>query len=835
MLKDFHKTAIIAGKRYVSFHEMLQRITMFAQVTKNQMQQQNPGCDTKGKKVILFSENREGWIYAFYATWLNRSISVPVDAGSTPHDVAYILNDCKPECIWTTTKRIDTLKLALEETGMDIPVLLIDDYEQMDIAADTKPAKIDYDSSDTAVIIYTSGTTGSPKGVMLSFGNMMANIDSVSKDVPVFTQDRRTLILLPLHHVLPLQGTVVAPMINGGGVAICPSLTGPDIMDTLKRGKIAIMIGVPRLWQTIFRGVKGKIDAKWFTRALYNMCNALQWRWLSRLIFTSVRQAMGGHITYLVNGGAALDKEIAVGLKTLGLDLLDGYGMTETAPIISFTRPDDIVPGSVGKPMPSVKVSIKNGEICAKGPNVMQGYYNRPEETAAIFDEEGWLHTGDLGHLDDKGRLYITGRTKEIIVLSNGKNIQPAEIEYKLEQYTDIVKECGVIQDCDMLKAIIVPQPAWVNGRDDKELEEALKRELIEPYNETAPSYKRLMSLFIYHGDLPRTRMEKLQRFKLPALVTAGVHDDKAARKKVVEPAFPEYKVIKQYIRQEKKVQVNPTDNLDTDLAFDSLDKVGLQGFIEQTFGLELPAERIAQFKNVLELAEYVADYKTRIEVEQIDWSKILKEDTKHLSLPGTWFDDLIILGVFKGLAKLWFRMTQTGRENIPEQGPFILAPNHQSFLDGMFVMSYVKSGLVRHTYFFAKESHVRHPYVRWMAKRHNVIVMEPTNLKVSIQRMGEALKLGQNIIIFPEGTRTDNGEVAEFKKTFAILSCELGVPVVPVSIKGAYDAMPKHCKFPRPFKIDVNYLPVMRPNEGESYESFAERVRNVIIDDQRK
>lgn len=823
MIKDFHKTAIIAGNRYVSYREMLERISYFARYTSHH----------RGAKTVIFCENREGWVYAFFSIWLNRGIAVPVDATATAEEVAYMLRDSEAECIWTSTKRIDTAREAMRLLGRELPILLIDDHEQAELSADVRPAKIDYDSSDTAVIIYTSGTTGSPKGVMLSFANLMANVDSVSKEVRIYTQDRRAIILLPLHHVLPLLGCLIAPITTGGGVAIAPAMTGPDILDTLKRGKVGIMIGVPRLWTTLIRGIKTKVDQKAITRLVFRICRSLQWRWLSRLLFTSVRQALGGHLEILVSGGAALDREIAIDIKTMGLDLLEGYGMSECAPMITFTRPDDIVPGSVGKTLPSEKVILKNGEICVKGPNVMQGYYNRPEETAAMFDEEGWLHTGDLGRFDDRGRLYITGRTKEIIVLSNGKNINPSEIEFKLEQHTDIVKEVGIMQDVDMLKAIIVPQPAWINGRNDVELEEALKRELLEPYNQEVPPYKRLMSLFVYHGELPRTKMDKLQRFKLPALVSSGEHTDRN-KKRIIEPSFPEYKIVKNYIQHEKKCAVNPTDNLDTDLQLDSLDKVGLQGFLEQTFGMEISAERIAAFKNVLELAEHVADYKTRIEVEEIDWHHILNEDTHRLELPDAWPDDLFLLGLFKLFAKPYFRLEGRGAENIPEDGPYLLAANHQSFLDGMFVMAFNRRKNVRKTFFFAKESHVRHTIVQMIAKRHNVIVMEPTNLKTSIQRMGEAIKQGKSIIIFPEGTRTETGEVGEFKKTFAILSKELNVPIVPCSIHGAYEAMPKHSKWARPFKIRVDYLPVVRPEPTDTYESLSDRVRDAIIQNQR-
>ena len=816
MIKELDKPAIITLDHEVSFAEMLRHVSSFAFLSPIE----------KGDKCIVFSENREGWIYALYSIWCKSGIVIPVDASSTVEDVAYIIKDASPKCIWASHKKIETAQAALQTLGLDIPILKIDDYEKQDVSHVEK-ATIEAENNDVALIMYTSGTTGSPKGVMLTFANCMANIKSVAFEVPIFNESRRTLILLPLHHILPLMGTLMAPMMMGGGVAISPSLSGPDIMATLKKGQIGIMIGVPRLWQTLITAILKKIQSKWITRALYNMCLKLQSRSLSRLIFSSVRKAMGGHIDYCVCGGAALDKDVAVAMKTLGLDLLEGYGMTECAPIIAFTRPDDIVPGSVGKPLPSDTVEIRNGEIFVKGPNIMLGYYNRPEETRDVLDEEGWLRTGDLGYIDDHGRLYITGRSKEIIVLPNGKNIQPHEIEFKLEKYDKLIKEAAVVQDKELLRAIIVPQPEWAKDLSDEEVEERLKREVLEPYNLTVAPYKKLMSLFVYRGDLPRTKLDKLQRFKLVEIINADVH---AAPKEVqlIEPAFEEYRVIKQYIKQEKKCEVKPTDHLETDLAFDSLDKIGLQGFIEQTFGMELPQERMASFKNVSELAEYVADYKTRLEIEKIDWHELLHQPTSDVKLPGTAPVGVLITKFCRWFFKWYFHYEMIGRENIPSTGPFIVAANHQSYLDGMFVMNTMPNNLIRHTFFTAKESHVTKPLAVYLARRLNVIVLRMGNLKSSIQHIGEALKRNENIIIFPEGTRTENGKIGEFKKTFAILSVELGVPVIPVTIKGAYEAMPKHKKIPKRGFVTVTVHQPVLP-DGLDYDQMTKTIKKII------
>lgn len=818
MIKDYGKTAIIAGERRVSYSELLRRITLFAK--------QMPTI--AGERAVIFSKNREGWAYAFFAVWKNRGIAVPVDATSTVDEVAYMLGDCRPTCVWTTRKRLDTLRPAIEKAGINPKVLLIEDYEQVE-AEDEEPADIKYEDQDTALIIYTSGTTGSPKGVMLSFANLMANIRGVADEVPIFNENRRTMVLLPLHHVLPLQGSLIAPILRGGGIAICPSLSGKDIMETLCLGQVSIMIGVPRLWISIYNGVKKKIDAHLVTRMLFRMCEKANSRALSRLVFGSIRKKMGGHIDYLVSGGAALDVEVGRGLRTLGLDVLEGYGMTETAPIITFTRPDDIVPGSVGTPLPSVDCKLVDGELCAKGPNLMQGYWEKPEETAQVIDADGYLHTGDLARMDEKGRYYITGRKKEIIVLSNGKNVQPDEIEFKLERYSDLVREAAVVQDGDMLRAIIVPQENWAFGKSDQEQEQLLKKQVLEPYNAESSNYKKVMGLFVYHGDLPRTRMEKLQRFKLKAILEAGRHEADNSDKQLVEPTYSEYQIIKEYIQNEKHLPVRPTDHLETDLAFDSLDKVGLQDFIERTFGMKVNADEMGSIANVTALAELVVDGKTRMEVEQIDWHKLLAQSSQHLKLPTASARYPFHIKVARLFFKVYNRLVITGTENIPAHGPFILAANHQSYMDGLLVLTGLSRKTISQCYFYAKEDHFQSATRQMIARHHNIILMERANLKDSILKMAEVLKQGKNIVIFPEGSRTHNGKVGIFKKTFAILSQELGVPVVPVRIRGAYEAMPRGQAFMSPRRVSVHYLPPVMPSDSREYGKCAEEIRMMI------
>jgi long-chain acyl-CoA synthetase len=825
MIKEFQNTAIMAGERNISYTQLLDYICLFSKYTPQH----------QGDKTLIFSENREGWIYAFFSVWQNRGVAVPVDASSTVSDVVYILKDCQPQCIWTSRQCLGVAEQAVREAGLPIQILLIDDYEQA--ACPQREGKLHIqedgiftaENHEMALIIYTSGTTGSPKGVMISYANLYANCRSVTVDVPIFDSTRRTLILLPLHHVLPLVGTLIMPILAGGGVAICPTLSGPDIMDTLVRGKIGIFVGVPRLWTTIYLGIKKKIDASPVARALFKLCEVARSPKLSRIVFKAVHQKLGGHLTYCVSGGASLDTEVGNGLRTLGITMLEGYGMTETAPIISFTRPGDVIPGCVGLPMSTVDVKISNGEICVKGPNVMLGYYNRPEETAQVIDRDGYVHTGDLGYLDELGRIHITGRSKEIIVLSNGKNIQPAELEFKLEKYDQYVKEVAVTQDGDMLRAIIVPQEEWARNLSDQEVEEQLKRSVIEPYNLTVVNYKKLMSLFVYRGSLPRTKLDKLQRFKLKDLIQdAGKAQEQPVQQQVVNET-PEMKILREYIQEEKKITVKPTSHIETDLAFDSLDSVGLEGFIERTFGVQMKSSTFAQYANVQEIADYIAQYKTRSEVENTDWKAILTSDTSYLNIASTWAIHTKVVRLMHRFLKKHNDLEVNGIENIPLEGQFIIAPNHQSAIDGNICVSGLNEETLRNTYYYATEEHIKGYPLQLMARHNNVILMQHQNLKDSILRMAKVLRQGKNLVIFPEGARTHDGKMQEFKKTFAILSKELNVPILPVRIEGAFEAMPRGTKRLGKHKITVTYLPIINPSEAQTYEQLSEQVKAAI------
>ena len=800
-IKSKEKTAIIWRDSTLSYNEILRNINFYSTLINNI------------NKVAIFSPNRPEWVYAFYAAWKNNSIVVPIDSLATPEEVAYMLNDCKPEVIFYSSETALVFEKVKELLNYKIIVHNVDDldYNMNDyLPEEFEPAGLD----KTAVIIYTSGTTGNPKGVMLSFDNLLANIEAVSDNIKIFAEDRNVLVLLPLHHIFPLIGTLLAPVYVGSTIAFSPSMTSEDIISTLQKNSIAIVIGVPRLYAAIRLGIMNQINKRIAAKSLFKIASIINSKLLSKILFKKVHDKFGGKVEYLVCGGAKLDEDIAKDFKALGFEMLEGFGMTEAAPMITFTRPGKWKIGSAGQPLPGLEIQIVNGEITAHGRNIMQGYYNRPEETAEVI-KNGWLFTGDTGYIDKEDFIHVTGRTKEIIVLSNGKNINPEEIENKIKSYSELVSEIGVFAHNDSLTAAIYPDFKLIKEKGILNYDEMFRWEVIDKYNRSASSYKKITKFILCKSELPKTRLGKIQRFKLNDLLNS----DKS-KKQVEEPQFEEYRVIRDFLIAQKKEDIFPGDHFEIDLGLDSLDKVNLQVFLESSFGIKIHDDILLHHPTVEKLSSYMKEKKNKLKVESVKWSEILKEKPE-LKLHASWFTQNLFKNISKFFFKLYFRIKGEGTENLPD-GPFIIAPNHQSFFDGLFVSVFLKNKIMKNTYFYAKEKHLKNRLIRAFAKRNNVIIMDINrDLKNSLQKLAALLKNGKNIIIFPEGTRSYNGNIGEFKKSFAILSRELNVPVVPVLIKGAFKALPRGSHIPRPWKkIKIKFLEPVYP-EGHSYETL--------------
>jgi len=636
LLRDYNKTALIAGDQSISYKEFLRTTWAWALALK----------DLTFTKAVIFAENSCDWAYAHYAIWQNGGISIPVDHLSPTDDLAYILKDCQPELIFCSEETQATAQTAIKAANSSATIIVLNNFEASKTDHDFESVNWNRNDQDTAIIMYTSGTTGSPKGVMLSFGNLVVNCDAI-ENAKIFTTSQRILMMLPLHHILPLLGTLIGPLYCGSTIILSPSLSPTDIMAALQQHKATAIIGVPRFYSLITKNIRAKIEASAIARTLYAIANKLKSKRFSRIVFKQVHAKFGGDMHYMVSGGAPLDPAVSQCLETLGFSVLEGYGMTETAPMISFPRPEKYKLGACGQALDSNEIRIQDGEVITRGPNIMQGYYNRPEETADVL-KDGWLYTGDLGYLDDEGFLFITGRKKEIIVLPSGKNINPQRIEEKLAAVASGVQEVGVYMADNILQALIVLDPEVRAQHDPDKLNEFVRTEILRQYNDSVAPYKRIARFQLSEDGLPRTRMGKVRRFKLAEI--ARMKNPSVER--APDPDTSTYKKMAGFLATLVSVPIFADARLDSDLAIDSLGLISLQVFVSESYGIELTDEILKAHPTLRSLVEYIHSTKTKDESGGVDWRKIL-QSPGNLKLPRSgWIHSVVIL-----LSKIFVRL----------------------------------------------------------------------------------------------------------------------------------------------------------------------------------
>ena len=810
-LSYFDKIALVCGQRKIHYTQMMQTIIGTGKVLKAAIPEK---CH-----VAIIGANSPEWVMAMYSIWYAGATVIPIDFMSTPEEIAYILDDCTPAAVFcdaTTEAKLEAAS-KLMKTTMG-PVKRLEEIGEH-ISSDPIPKDTVFETSneELAFIIYTSGTTGNPKGVMLTFGNLQANTEACSVQTVVFIPDDRVLVLLPLHHAYPLMATVVMPMSIGAMAVFSQSMTSPDIMAALKDNQCTFIVAVPRLVELFRNSIMQKINASFIARCLLWItahCNSL---WLSRKVFKKVQDAFGGHLRYISSGGAANNPIVTRDFYALGFHLLEGYGMTEAAPLISFTPPTRHKPGSPGIPVPCNEVKIQDGEVCIRGKNIMKGYYHLPEETARVKDKDGWLHTGDLGYIDEDGFLFLTGRSKELIILGNGKNISPDELERKLMQYSDgLFTDCAVSEQGQILAAVIVPDKEVMTKRGILNIRQTIMDVVIEPYNEEMPSYKRISTLVLREQPLPRTRLGKLRRHIIRQQLNAkdGAVQIEA---KSAEP-MPDTPIAKKVIHCLEEIAgrtVLPDEHFELELNLDSLAKMNLVTNLCNALKMDIPVEMIATHPTARTLTEAIAAMDTT-------GAAVQHEPAADTSIPHAAWTHGLVRAMMLAYIRCISKIEISGRENIPD-GPVIFAPNHQSSLDGLYLAAGIDSARFKKTYFYVISKFISGPFTRWFAKRHNLIAMEINgDLRQSIGKLATALRQGNSIAIFPEGTRSMDGNLSEFRPAFAQISVETGVPVVPVVIDGTFDVLPRNQRFPSLGKtVKVTFLPPCIPSKDSTPEAI--------------
>ncbi len=596
---------------------------------------------------------------------------------------------------------------------------------------------------------------------------------------------------------------------------------------------------------------------------LNGLCRRLHLNF-GKVLFGRIHRNFGSRLRLFVSGGSAFDPRVAQDFHDLGLTILQGYGLTETTGGCCITPIEKNVIGSVGPALPGTDIEIAEpndegvGEILIRGPVVMKGYYRNPAATDEAM-RDGWFRSGDLGRLDAAGNLFITGRKKEVIVLANGKNIYPDELETHYLQCPYIqeiavvgIAESGGHATSERLHGVVVPNFDYLRAKKIANAREILRDE-IGRWSNQLPKYKRLMSYQIQKDPLPRTTTRKIKRVELKRLIETGqLRGIEASQgERTLSPqdlALLESPVGQEVVRAIRETGhqagIDPGMNLELDLGFDSMQRVELLASLEQSLQIQLPDDFGADIFTVRDL---VARLETQVgspagggSSTRQNWSSILSREALEAD-DGEWrirftghtltLVKYVGLRILYLLFRIFLRLDVQGLEQLPKNPPFLICPNHASYLDPFVVMSVLPYRVFRKVFFVGASEYFQNWYMKALARLANIVPVDPDVHLLRAMKVGAyGLRSGRVLCIFPEGARSFEGDVKEFKKGAAILSHEIGAPIVPVGLQGTYEVWPRDSMRIRPHRVRVIFGPPIVSTSGESYREDTERLRETVI-----
>ncbi len=854
-------------------------------------------------RVAILAANHPRWVAAYLGIIAAGRTAVPLDTAFHADQVKRLLMDSGASLLFCDVKHLPVAVQAVE--GINVGLVMTSAAAEQNLAPTKvgEPALAAHlDSiftdgpagfqpvvpaeSDLAALLYTSGTTADPKGVMLTHANLVGEANSVFAVLTIGPEDA-LLGILPMFHVLAQMANLFLPLFNGARVVYLETLNTTELLRALQERNITAFCVVPQFFYLIHERIFKELSKRGkFTLRLVRLLMALN-RGLRRLginagklFFGKIHATFGARMRYLVTGGSRFDPAIARDFYSFGIDVLNAYGLTETTGGAFLNPPGHIVFGSVGKPFPGVEAKIVDpkpieegappaGEIAIRGAIVMKGYWNRPEATAEVL-RDGWFYTGDLGYFDSGGNLFITGRRKEVIVLANGKNVYPEEVETHYLQAPYVKEICVMALEArpgdptsERLHAVLVPNFELLRQRKIVNSKEVIRID-VEALSHKIASTKRLGSYDIWQEELPRTTTRKLKRFQIEKKVRELQQEqdtgdsDVAAEKPLTddEQRWLEREDVKRalaIVRESSRESseessrnrldaILPTDNLELDLGLDSMQRVELLTALEQQLGGEVPEAQLAEIYSVRDLVDAILASTSRGEGEARAaapaWSTILSEpvtdpDVLALARHNVFAEvSFFLLGRLIYLCALdGFHLKMRGLENLPEKGPYLLCSNHQSYVDPLVMAGALPYRLFRDTFALGTSDIFGRGFMRRLARWLRVVVLDPDANLVPAMRAGfYGLSQGHILVLYPEGERTNDGNPRVFRKGAAILSIHVQAPIVPIAIEGFYEAWPRHKKFPKFTDLQLVYgKPIQPPPVNQASEAAYEQLTSEL------
>ena len=798
----------------------------------------------KGDRVMLWGENCAEWVAVFFGCALSGVIVVPMDDGSATDFALRVLRQAGAKLVVGSRRRVQECSAA----GSPLPTLALEDLTRTLEPPEPMRTTVAGGRDDILQIVFTSGTTADPKGVVITHGNVLANISPLEQEMrrylkyERFVHPLRFLNLLPLTHVFGQFLGMFLPPLLGGTVIFQEELKPSEIVNTIRRERVSVLVSVPRVLQSlkqkVERDVEDRGEAEKF-RERFRAANGkhfLRRWWMLR----AVHREFGWKFWAFISGGAALDCETEEFWGRLGYAVIQGYGLTETTSLVSVNHPFRLEKGSIGKVLAGREVKLaEDGEILVRGGGVAAGYWDG-RGSQRVSDEQGWYRTGDVGALDEAGNLYFKGRKKEVIVTPGGTNVYPEDLEAALRRQPE-VKDCVVVGierggNAEPCAVVILRGEADVPA-------------VVERANQSLAEYQRVrMWLEWPQEDFPRTNTQKPRRNLIAEAAQARMGQESAAvqqadiptsgkiGQKWAPPATWGTRPLADLIAQvsgRSAASLREDATLDSDLGLSSLDRVELMGALEDRYQVDLSEARFSAVRTVGDLERMLRGetapgagyhYPNWVLRWPLTWVRFLAHYL--LMRPA-----VVILG--------WPRIE--GRERLRGiKGPLLVISNHVSDVDAGFILTALPARF-RHKLAVAAGGEAlealrtpsagRNFFLRIYDRVQWTLGVSLLNLfplpqeagfRRSFAYAGEAVDRGYSVLVFPEGRHTTDGKMNPFRAGIGLLALNLGIPVLPMRIDGLFERKQAGKKFAAPWEITVRIGEPVKFQPGTEPEKIA-------------
>lgn len=773
-----------------------------------------------GDRCAIYADNDAAWCGTYLGILRAGAVAVPLDTNYSAGQVATILRDSSPRVLFANAR----LLAVAREAVAAVHDTILADVHRFESAGSTELPAFASTAADPAVILYTSGTTADPKGVVLTNSNLIAERDAAFQVISVSEHDS-VLGVLPLFHALALLANLLLPTAVGARIVFLETVNSTELVRALSERRITIFACVPQFFYLIHQRVMKQVESRgrpgkvlFRTLLEINFHSRRLGMNLGPRLFGRVHTVMGRQMRLFVTGGSKFDPAVGRDFYALGFTILQAYGLTETSGAATLTSPDEAHLDTVGRALPGQEITVLppddaelDGEIAIRGPIVMQGYFGRPEATHAVM-RDGWFLSGDLGRLDEHGRLSITGRKKDVIVLASGKNIYPEEIEahYRQSPYIKEICVLGLPREdeptTERLFAVVTPDLELLRERRIVNAGDLLRFEM-EGQAVHLPPHKRVLGYEVWFESLPRTTTGKLKRHEIERrLRQKGRERAREQQPEAGEEWWADDShasaAVEVIARRAKGRTIARDSNLELDLGLDSMERVELLTEIEQRFGVHIPEQHAHQIFTVTQLIDAARTGALAGHGQSNDdsWAVMLRD------LPSA--DDPTLSGLLEPrpiAAPFFFAVSRlarlvlppvhvTGLKHLPPEGPYIISPNHQGYLDPFVVCGVLPYRLFRQLFFVGAAEYFESGFMAWLARQANCVPVDPdANLVPAMKAGAFGLTHRRILMLFPEGERSIDGTVKRFKKGAPILSRHLDVPIVPVAIRGAYEMWPRN------------------------------------------